>query len=153
MTGTDMTRSDYPAYVFRKDGIEVRVRLYNGKSAQEIFFGIASTLTAEETSQITSANLNNLPSDTRAHQETFNPISEGDIARLAALGVKVSLTKATTSPAAAGSNRQAAVTSQSSLSTMYDRGPLGINGEEGIGPVLVITTAEFDKVLGGMNGF
>ena len=33
----NVTRADYPQYFFQKDGIDIRVRFVNGKSAQEIF--------------------------------------------------------------------------------------------------------------------
>ena len=83
MIGTDMTRSDYPAYVFRKDGIEIRVRLYDGKSAQEIFFGIGTEMKREQ--------LVDIQSDTRGAYMHSGPASNDEIVQmLAALGVKVS---------------------------------------------------------------
>jgi len=33
----NVTRADYPQYFFQKDGIEIRVRFVDGRSAQEIF--------------------------------------------------------------------------------------------------------------------
>jgi hypothetical protein len=153
MIGTDMTRSDYPAYVFRKEGIEVRVRLYNGKSAQEIFFGIGTEMKPAQIQQIESVNLS-IP-DAHARAETFSPLSDEHIKMLAALGVKVSQidpdlrgndlakqiesTKPKTARAAVGSEQQPH--------------PIGINGEDGSGDVLVVTTAEFDKVFAGTSGF
>ena len=134
MIGTDMTRSDYPAYVFRKEDVEIRVRLYNGKSAQEIFFGIGKELTFVQIQQIRAANLNKtLPPNTTAHDETLNP-HYGDAAakRLNALGIRIG-----------GVNIEGRDT----------RHPLGINGQDAKGDVLVITTAEFDRILGGMTGF
>ena|SRR6266436_8578765 len=84
MIGTDMmARSDYPAYVFRKDGVEIRVRLYNGKSAQEIFFGIGKEMTREQ--------LLDIQSDTHgAYMHSGSPSRDEFANMLATLGVKVS---------------------------------------------------------------
>src|SRR5437016_4433859 len=83
MIGTDMSRSDYPAYAFRKDGVEIRVRLYNAKSAQEIFFGINSELSLAQIHQIQSANFSG--ADVKGHSEAFNPTIDEDTKRIAAL--------------------------------------------------------------------
>jgi len=40
----NVTRADYPQFFFQKDGMEIRVRFVNGKSAQEIFSASASNL-------------------------------------------------------------------------------------------------------------
>lgn len=126
MIGTDMSRSDYPAYVFRKDGIEIRVRLYNGKSAQEIFFGITSELSAEKIQQIDRANFR---PEVKAHSEVYLPNVEADVQRLLGLGVKVREIE------------------------RYKAGPVGINDEQGKGNVLSVTTYEFRDVFSGTNGF
>jgi len=124
MIGTDMTHPNYPAYVFQKDGIEIRVRLYNGKSAQEIFFGIGSELTTDQLRQFQAVNLT---SDATVHCETVPPVLEEK--RAATLGLKI-LKVDPNRPHFLGTNRQ-----------------------DGNGFALVFTTAEFDKVLGGMTGF
>lgn len=50
-------RPDYPQYVFQKDGVEIRVRLYNGLSAQEIFSNVdESKLSSEQERIIREAN-------------------------------------------------------------------------------------------------
>lgn len=40
----NVARADYPQYVFSNDGLEIRVRFVNGKSAQEIFTGTTDKL-------------------------------------------------------------------------------------------------------------
>jgi hypothetical protein len=49
-------RPDYPQYVFKKGDIEIRVRLYNGLSAQEIFGAANRELTFNERREIERAN-------------------------------------------------------------------------------------------------
>jgi hypothetical protein len=49
-------RPDYPQYVYRKGDIEIRVRLYNAKSAQEIFSASNRELTYNERDEILRAN-------------------------------------------------------------------------------------------------
>jgi hypothetical protein len=126
MIGTDMSRPDYPAYVFRKDGVEIRVRLYDGKSAQEIFFGITAELSFEQMRQIDGANFS---PEVKAHSEIYNPNIEADVKRLLSLGVKTIQIE------------------------QYKAAPQGINGETGQGEVLSITTYEFRKIFAGTTGF
>jgi hypothetical protein len=127
MIGTDVTNPVYAACVFRKDGIEIRVRFYNGTSAQELFFGIESELTQPQMREIEAASL---ASGVPARGENLSPSI--DEQRLRVLGVKISQ-----------------VTRQTRLTPC----PVGINGENGRGMILVITTPEFEHVLSGTNGF
>lgn len=156
MISTDMTRPDYPAYVFRKDGIEVRVRLLNGKSAQEIFFGIGTEMKHLQIQQIETANLS-IP-DAHARAEIFTPFSDENIKMLAALGVKVSqidpdVRSRLGNDLAKQIDSTKPKTARAVVGSMQQAHPIGINGEDGAGDVLVITTAEFDKVFSGSTGF
>jgi hypothetical protein len=56
MQSVNMRRSDYPMYIFRKGDIMIGVRLYNGKSAQEVFIGDGKQITTNQISEITRAN-------------------------------------------------------------------------------------------------
>ena len=49
-------RQDYPQYVFRNGNVEIRVRLYNGFSAQETFRPLQGNLTAGQIEEIETAN-------------------------------------------------------------------------------------------------
>ncbi len=50
-------REDYPQYCFRKGDIEIRVRLLNGKSGQEIFFvAEGGNISQSQISEILTAN-------------------------------------------------------------------------------------------------
>jgi hypothetical protein len=49
-------RQDYPQYCFQKGDVEIRVRLYNGASAQETFLALHGKLTAAQIDEITQSN-------------------------------------------------------------------------------------------------
>ncbi len=155
MIGTDVTNPVYPACVFRKDGIEIRVRFYNATSAQEIFFGIESELTRPQTQEIEAGNL---PAGGKAHSETL--YSGRDDKRLRGLGVKISQVDRETRQRYGITIEQATSPDTTILGRALDHfdiqltpHPLGVHGDDGQGQVLVITTAEFEHVLSGTTGF
>jgi hypothetical protein len=49
-------RQDYPQYVFQKGNVEIRVRLYNGFSAQETFRPLKGKLSAGQIEEIETSN-------------------------------------------------------------------------------------------------
>jgi hypothetical protein len=49
-------RQDYPQYCFQKGSVEIRVRLYNGFSAQETFLPLQGKLTAGQIAEIQKSN-------------------------------------------------------------------------------------------------
>jgi hypothetical protein len=49
-------RQDYPQYCFRKGTVEIRVRLYNGFSAQETFVPLQGKLSAGQIDEILESN-------------------------------------------------------------------------------------------------
>jgi hypothetical protein len=49
-------RPDYPQYCFQKGNVEIRVRLYNGFSAQETFLPLRDKLTAGQIEEIQQSN-------------------------------------------------------------------------------------------------
>ena len=49
-------RQDYPQYVFQKGDVEIRVRLYNGVSAQESFRALKGSLTTGQIAEIEASN-------------------------------------------------------------------------------------------------
>jgi hypothetical protein len=49
-------RQDYPQYCFQKGNVEIRVRLYNGFSAQEAFRSLQGKLTAGQIEEIEASN-------------------------------------------------------------------------------------------------
>ena len=49
-------RPDYPQYVYQKGNVEIRVRLYNGLSAQEIFCALSGKLEDAQRQEIILSN-------------------------------------------------------------------------------------------------
>lgn len=49
-------RPDYPQYCFQLGNIEIRVRLLNGRSGQEIFHGVDTAMTPSQIAEILNAN-------------------------------------------------------------------------------------------------
>ncbi len=49
-------RQDFPQYCFQKGEVEIRVRLYNGFSAQEMFLPVHGRLTAGQIEEIETGN-------------------------------------------------------------------------------------------------
>jgi hypothetical protein len=49
-------RQDYPQYCFQKGTVEIRVRLYNGFSAQETFVPLQGKLSAGQIEEILKSN-------------------------------------------------------------------------------------------------
>jgi len=49
-------RQDYPQYCFQKGTVEIRVRLYNGFSAQETFVPLQGKLSAGQIEEILTSN-------------------------------------------------------------------------------------------------
>src|SRR5438270_4135276 len=58
--GDQSFHPEYPQYCFKLGEVNIRVRLYNGKSAQELFYCDGRVLTKQQREEIRDSNAGNL---------------------------------------------------------------------------------------------